>query len=125
MNDESCACRTSFETCQFNDQEYRFLLCSYDESCYVWIGTSGNYGDLALALKRPDDDVCLSTKIIDKSGSPVCEAMAAKLAKKMGKQVFVGFDTEVESEEVLRFINQKIFEMNLQIEQSRSKNGAV
>ncbi|CDW60074.1 hypothetical protein TTRE_0000842501 [Trichuris trichiura] len=125
MNDDSGMCRTVFETCEFDEQEYHFLLNSYSESCFVWIGTSITYGDLAIALKRPNDQVCFSTKLIDKTGSPVAEALAMKLAKKMGKQVFVSCNVEMESEKVLRFINQKVFEMNLKLEQVKSNSGTV
>ncbi|KFD56228.1 hypothetical protein M514_03006, partial [Trichuris suis] len=125
MNDDSGMCRTAFETCEFDEHEYHFLLNSYSESCFVWIGKSSAYGDLAIALKRPNDEVCFSTKVIDKTGSPVSEALAMKLAKKTGKQVFVSCNVEMESEEVFRFINQKVFEMSLKLEQVKSNDGTV
>ena len=90
------------------DKDAYFSVTKLTDSFHLWIGRSGAFGDLSVAMTMRDS-IPSATVLIGGSVSP-CQAMAERLSKRTGKQVFVGGDLNSFSQLEIPLVEKRVAE---------------
>lgn len=90
------------------DQDVFFQVIKLDSSFYLWFGKSSQMGDLSVAMTTIKN-VTSSTNLVGANDSHSV-AMAERLSKKSGKQVFIGGDTRTFDQLQLPLVEKRIAE---------------
>jgi len=80
---------------QASDNPVYYQVTNFGRCVYLWVGTrEGRMGDLSMAAMTPADSSKLptTTKIIGKVGDNTAETLAARLSKRLGKQVLLSLN---------------------------------
>uniref|UniRef100_R4FN57 Proteasome assembly chaperone 4 n=2 Tax=Rhodnius TaxID=13248 RepID=R4FN57_RHOPR len=88
-------CDSSFKTHEFAgtvfDTQVNFKVLKMDNSIFIWIGLFSKeiFGDLCLAMSTRFQSTPISTQFFGEFTDIVSPTLAKKLAKRLGKQVFL------------------------------------
>lgn len=87
-----------------------FHIIKMKECLFVWISDKGNFENLAVAMKTPYNSVPISTSIMGHFADDNSSALATKLSKKTGKQVFASCNLSKSDNEVLLSISKRLMQ---------------
>ncbi|XP_064599237.1 proteasome assembly chaperone 4-like [Liolophura sinensis] len=86
-------CKSSIKLHNFSarltDTEVFFQVMQLSESFHLWVGTNKSLGSTAVAMNSPYEKMPVATHLHGDHADQSSVAMARRLAKKTGKQVFV------------------------------------
>lgn len=91
------------------DQDVFFQVTKLHESFYLWFGKSNQLGDLSVAMPTLKNTATSSTNLIGGNESHSV-AMAERLSKRTGKQVFIGGDIRPFDQLQLPLVEKRIAE---------------
>lgn len=91
------------------DTDVFFQVIKLKDSFYLWFGKSSGFGELSVAMTTLNNTLTSSTNLVGSSDSHSV-AMATRLSKKTGKQVFIGGEVKSFDQLQLPLVEKRIAE---------------
>ncbi|KAL4221701.1 proteasome (prosome macropain) assembly chaperone 4 [Mactra antiquata] len=91
------------------DTDVYFHVIKLQNSFYLWFGKSGSFGELSVAMTTLKNTLTSATSLVGSSDSHSV-AMATRISKKTGKQVFIGGEVKAFDQLQLPLVEKRIAE---------------
>lgn len=85
-----------------------FHVIKMKDSVFIWIGDQGNIDSLAVALSTPYSRTPLATPLMGHSADDSSCCLAARLSKKIGKQVFASYNFTKSDSSLMLNVTQRL-----------------